>query len=91
MGQITGLSDYYIALRPRDAPRGSAIPRAHYLGNFGKLPGPATIRACVITMDHNAIVYFMTDRLARGPDADVHVPSVGSQKYPFYNVDVIYL
>ena len=42
-------------------------------------------------MDHNAIICFMTDRLARGPDKDVHVPSVGSQKYPSYNVDVIYL
>ena len=25
----------------------------------------------------------MIDRLARGPDADVHVPSVGSTKVPF--------
>ena len=36
-------------------------------------------------------IYFMTDGLTRGPDKDVHVPSVGSQKYPSYNVDVIYL
>ena len=42
-------------------------------------------------MDHNAIIYFMTDGLTRGPDKDVHVPSVGSQKYPSYNVDVIQL
>jgi len=37
-------------------------------------------------MDHDAIVCFMTDRLTRGPDQDVHVPSVGSQKYPSYHV-----
>jgi len=42
-------------------------------------------------MDHNAIICFMTDRLMRAPDQDVHVASVGSQKYPSYNVDVIYL
>ena len=42
-------------------------------------------------MDHDAIIYLMTDRLARGPDADVHVPSVGGQKYPSRGVDVIYL
>jgi len=42
-------------------------------------------------MDLDAIICFMTDRLTRAPDADVHVPSVGSQKYPSYNVDVIYL
>ena len=34
-------------------------------------------------MDHDAIVCFMTDRLARAPDQDVHVPSVGSTKVPF--------
>ena len=34
-------------------------------------------------MDHNAIICFMTDRLARGPDKDVHIPSVGSTKVPF--------
>ena len=34
-------------------------------------------------MDHDAIVCSMIDRLARCPDADVHVPSVGSTKAPF--------
>ena len=57
----------------------------------GELLGPATISPCIITMDHDAIICSMIDRLARGPDQDVHVPSVGSQKYPSYNVDVIYL
>ena len=34
-------------------------------------------------MDHNAIICSMTDRLKRAPDADVHVPSVGSTRVPF--------
>jgi len=58
---------------------------------MGTIPQPATISPCTITMDHNAIICSMIDRLKRGPDQDVHVPSVGSQKYPSYNVDVIYL
>ena len=90
-GQITGLSVYYIAPRPKDARRGSLILRAHHLLQMGKLLEPATISPCTITMDHDAIICFMTDGLTRGPDQDVHVPSVGSQKYPSYNVDVIYL
>jgi len=53
--------------------------------------GPATISPCTITMDHDAIICFMIDRLARGPDADVHVPSVGSPKYPSRGVDVMHL
>ena len=57
----------------------------------GELLGPTTISPCIITMDHDAIICFMIDRLARGPDQDVHVQSVGSKKYPSYNVDVIYL
>ena len=34
-------------------------------------------------MDHDAIICSMIDRLTRGPDKDVHVPSVGSTKVPF--------
>ena len=90
-GQLIGLSVYYIAPRPRYAPRASLVLRPTHLTNLGKLLGPATISACTITMNHDAIICFMIDRLARGPDQDVHVPSVGSQKYPSYNVDVIYL
>ena len=90
-GQITGLTSHYIAPRPKDARRGSSVSRAHDLAIFGSKPGSAAISPCTITMDHDAIIYSMTDRLARGPDQDVHVPSVGSQKYPSYNVDVIYL
>ena len=47
------------------------------------MTGPATISPCTITMDHDAIICSMIDRLARGPDQDVHVPGVGSTKVPF--------
>ena len=90
-GQITGLTAHYIAPRPQDARRGSSDSRPHYLSHFGLRAGPAAISPCTITMDHGAIICSMIDRLARGPDQDVHVPSVGSPKYPSYNVDVIYL
>ena len=91
MCQITGLIVYYIAPRPKDARRASANSRAHDLVNWGIDPGPATISACTITMDHDAIICSMIDGLTRGPDKDVHVPSMGSQKYPSRGVDVIYL
>ena len=89
--QITGLSVSYIGFLDPKAPPGNANSRAHNLAYTGLRPRPATISACTNTMDHNAIICFMTDRLTRGPDKDVHVPSVGSQKYPSYDVDVIYL
>ena len=57
----------------------------------GELPGPATISPCTITMDHDAIICSMIDRLVRGPDQDVHVRGVGGPKYPSRRVDVIYL
>ena len=52
---------------------------------------PATISPCTITMDHDEIICSMIDRLARGPDQDVHVPSVVGQEYPSRGADVIYL
>ena len=70
---------------------GRQSSRAHDLAQIGKLLRPTTISPCIITMDHEAIICSMIDRLARGPDKDVHVPSVVGQKYPSYNVDVIYL
>ena len=90
-GQITGLTAYYIAPRPQDARRGSTVLRAQHLANSSLIPGPATISPCTITMDLDAIICFMIDRLERAPDKDVHVPSVGSKKYPSHNVDGIYL
>ena len=90
-GQITGLSAYYIGFIDRNLHGGSATPREQHLAISGIMTGSATSSPCTFTMNHDAIVCFMIDRLARGPDQDVHVPSVGSQKYPSYNVDVIYL
>ena len=90
-GQITGLIVYYIAPRPEDARRGSSGSRPHDLVKTGTRLRPATVSPCTITMDHDAIICFMIDRLTRAPDKDVHVPSVGSQKDPSYDVDVIYL
>ena len=58
---------------------------------IGELLEPATISPCTITMDHDAIIRSMIDRLARGPDQDVHVPSVVGPKYPSRDVDGIYL
>ena len=70
---------------------GRLSSRAHDLAQMGFKPGPATISPCNITMDHDAIICSMIDRLARGPDQDVHVPSVAGPKYPSRGVDVIYL
>ena len=90
-GQITGLSDYYIGLLVPFTTRASSDLQPQYLAKSGKLLEPAAISPCTITMDHDAIVCSMTDRLVRGPDQDVHVPSVGSPKYPSRGVDDIYL
>ena len=90
-GQTTGLSVYYIGFLNSNLHGGSATLRPTDLDNLGELLGPGPISPCTITMDHDAIICFMIDGLTRGPDKDVHVPSVGSQKYPSYNVDVIYL
>ena len=90
-GQITGLGVNYIGRKVPFTPRGSSSPRPHDLANLSLRAGPAAISACTITMDHEAIICSMIDRLTRGPDQDVHVPSVVGPKYPSYNVDVIYL
>ena len=90
-GQITGLIVYYIAPRPKDARRGSSVSRAHDLALMGELLKHESSSPCAVTMDHDAIICSMTDRLTRAPDADVHVPSVVGPKYSSYNVDVIYL
>ena len=89
-GQLTGLIVHYIKFLIPKASGASPISGPHDLAKVGELLGPATISPCTITMDHDAIISFMIDRLARGPDQDVHVPSVGSPKYPSRRVDVIY-
>ena len=83
MGHPTGLNMYYIELSLPKARGGSAILRPQDLDNSSLMTRPTTISACTITMDHDAIVCSMTDRPKRGPDADVHVPRVGSTKVPF--------
>ena len=90
-GQITGLNSYYIGLPVPFTTRALSVSGPHHLAKYVHLTGPGTFSPCIITIAHDAIICFMTDRLTRGPDQDVHVPSVGSQKYPSYNVDVIYL
>ena len=89
-GQITGLTTYYIAQMPQNAPRASLVSGPHDLAKNGELLRPATISPCTITMNLDAIICFMIDQLTRAPDKDVHVPSVGSKKYPSYNVDGIH-
>ena len=90
-GQITGLGVYYIGIIDRNLHGGSATPREQDLAKTGLETRSATISPCTITMDHDAIICSMTDRLTRGPDQDVHVPGVGSPKYPSRGVDAIYL
>ena len=89
-GHPTGLNVYYIGLPSRKTPRAWSVPGPQDLIHLGELLGPATSSACNITMDLDAIICFMIDRLTRAPDKDVHVPSVGSKKYPSYNVDGMY-
>ena len=62
---------------------GSAIPLPHDLVDTGLIPEPATSSARIITMDHDAIICFMNDRLTLATDTDYHGPSVGSIKVPF--------
>ena len=90
-GHLTGLSAYYIGFIDRNLHGGSATPREQDLAYMDLIPGPATISPCTITMDHDAIICSMIDGLARGPDQDVHVPSVGSPKYPSRRVEVMCL
>ena len=65
-GQITGLNVYYIGLPSRKTPRAWSVPGPRDLIHSGELLEPGTISPCTITMDHDAIICFMTDGLARG-------------------------
>ena len=80
-GQITGLNTYYIARDPTMLRAARPSHESIIWLKRGELLGPATISPCTITMDHDAIICFMIDRLARGPDQDVHIPSVVGPKY----------
>ena len=52
-------------------PRESAFPRPRVLGNTGPQPKPASISDDTIQTDHNAVVLFTIDRLARSPRTTV--------------------
>jgi hypothetical protein len=82
-GQITRLSAYYIARDPTMLRAAQPTREPTILLKMASTHEPATISPCTITMDHDAIISSMIDRLARGPDHDVHVPSVGGTKVPF--------
>ena len=58
---ITGLNMYYIGFLDPKAPPGNPNSRAHNLINSSELLEPATISPCTITMDHDAIIFFMID------------------------------
>ena len=60
-GQITGLTTYYIAQMPQNAPRASLVSGPHDLAKNGELLRPATISPCTITMDREAIICSMID------------------------------
>ena len=48
-------------------PPDSTYPQPHVLYKEGIKPEPATISDATIQMDHNAVVLFTIDRLARSP------------------------
>ena len=52
-------------------PRDSANPRPHVSMKIGPRPEPASISDDTIQMDHNAVVLFTIDRLARSPRTTV--------------------
>ena len=52
-------------------PRDSSISRAHVSPKMIHKPEPASISDATTQMDHNAVVLFTIDRLARSPRATV--------------------
>ena len=52
-------------------PRETANPRPYVYAKKGKKPEPASISDATIQMDHNAVVLFTIDRLARSPRTTV--------------------
>ena len=69
-GHPTGPNMYYIELSLPKARGGSAIPRAQDLDNSSFRIEQEVIVSCTITMDHDAIICFMTDRLTRATDTE---------------------
>ena len=52
-------------------PRETANPRPHVFPQASSEPEPASIIYATIQMDHNAVVLFTIDRLARSPRTTV--------------------
>ena len=86
-GQLTGLSTYYIGFIDQKAPPSNSN-RDHISPIWAKYLdlGPS---ARTITMDHDAIISFMIDRLAE-VQIKMFTPRGVQSKYPS-GVDVIYL
>ena len=63
-------------------PRDSANPRPRLYLKIGPEPGPATISDATIQMDHNAVVLFTIDRLARSPRTTVRTRGTGKAPDP---------
>ena len=61
LGQVTGLSAYYIGLPVPFTTRASSVSRPQHLANLSARLGPVTISPCTFTTDHNVIICFMTD------------------------------
>ena len=60
-------------LEPRDSP----TSRPHVYVKTGSEPDPASISDATIQMDHNAVVLFTIDRLARSPRTTVRRRGTG--------------
>ena len=58
-------------------PRDSANLRAHVYTKQASIPKPASISDATIQMNHNAVVLFTIDRLARSPRATVRTRGPG--------------
>ncbi len=67
-------------------PRDSSTPRSQLFPKSGSEPTPATINDDTIQMDHNAVVLFTIDRLARSPLTTVRRRSTRVLSGPNYLV-----
>ena len=58
-------------------PRETEMPGPHVCTKTAKSPAPASISDATIQMDHDAVVLFTIDRLARSPRTTVRRRSTG--------------
>ena len=63
-------------------PRETTNPRPHVYVKIMQEPRPATIGDGTIQMDHNAVILFTIDRLARSPRATVRTRGTGKAPDP---------